>query len=383
MNNVYITKISAFLPNDPVGNDDMEAILGRVGGVKSRAKNVVLRSNGIKSRHYVLDPKSRKPLFTNASMTAAAVRQLEEGSFSLDEVGCLVCGTTTPDYHMPNHALMTQGELGMHACEAVATSGICLSGITAMKYAYMAVASGEHSHAVSTGSEISSMVLRAEMFAHEPLSEEVEKLEKRPEIAFGKDFLRWMLSDGAGAVLLRNAPNPKGISLKIEWIDILSYAGEMATCMVSGASVDAEGSYRPWREFEPSAWLESSMFAVEQDVKLLNENIVRYTVEKPLETIIGKRNLKADEIDYFLPHYSSEFFRDKMAQGLERIGFSVPDEKWFTNLTRKGNTGSASIYIILEELFHSGKLRAKEKILCFIPESGRFSTGFMLLEVVG
>ena len=383
MNNVYITKISAFLPNDPVGNDEMEDILGRVGGVKSRAKNVVLRSNGIKSRHYVLDPKSRKPLFTNASMTAAAVRQLEEGMFSLDDVGCLVCGTTTPDYHMPNHALMTQGELGMHACEAVATSGICLSGITAMKYAYMAVASGEHSYAVSTGSEISSMVLRAEMFASEPVSEEMEKLEKRPELAFGKDFLRWMLSDGAGAVLLRNAPNPEGISLKIEWIDILSYAGEMPTCMVSGALGDTEGSYRPWREFEPSAWLESSMFAVEQDVKLLNENIVRYTVEKPLETIMRKRQLKADDIDYFLPHYSSEFFRDKMAQGLERIGFTVSDEKWFTNLTRKGNTGSASIYIILEELFHSGKLRPKEKILCFIPESGRFSTGFMLLEVVG
>lgn len=383
MNSVYITKISAFLPNDPVGNDEMEEILGRIGGVKSRAKNVVLRSNGIKSRHYVLDPKSRKPLFTNASMTAAAIRQLEEGSFSLDEVGCLACGTTTPDYHMPNHALMTQGELGMHACEAVATSGICLSGITAMKYAYMAVASGEHSHAVSTGSEISSMVLRAKMFASEPVNEEVEKLEKRPEIAFGKDFLRWMLSDGAGAVLLHNAPNVEGISLKIEWIDILSYAGEMPTCMVSGALGDAEGNYRPWREFEPSAWLESSMFAVEQDVKLLNENIVRYTVEKPLETIIRKRQLKADDIDYFLPHYSSEFFRDKMAQGLERIGFSIPDKKWFTNLTRKGNTGSASIYIILEELFHSGRLRPQEKILCFIPESGRFSTGFMLLEVVG
>lgn len=383
MGSVYITKISAFLPNDPVSNDQMEDILGRIGGVKSRAKNVVLRSNGIKARHYVLDPKSRKPLFTNASMTARAVLGLEDASFSLSEAGCLACGTTSPDYLMPNHALMTQGELGMGACEAIATSGICLSGITAMKYAYMSVASGEHTSAIATGSEISSMVLRAEMFAPGVIEEEIETLEKRPEIAFGKDFLRWMLSDGAGAVLLQNNPSAEGISLKVEWIDILSYAGEMATCMVSGALDEGSGNYRPWRELDPALWRGEAVFAVEQDVKLLNENIVRYTVEKPLQSIIQKRGIRADEIDYFLPHYSSEYFRDKMAAGLERIGFSIPSEKWFTNLTRKGNTGSASIYIILEELFRSGKLRAGEKLLCFIPESGRFSTGFMLLEVVG
>lgn len=370
------------MPNDPVGNDQIEEVLGFIGGVKSRAKNVVLRSNGIKTRHYILDPKTREPLFTNASMTARAIKQLEDSSFSLEKVGCLACGTTSPDHLMPNHALMTQGELGLHACEAIATSGICLSGITAMKYAYMSVASGEHSCAVSTGSEISSMGMRAEMFAPGAVAEEVEKLEKRPEIAFGKDFLRWMLSDGAGAALLQETPNGEGISLKIEWIDILSYAGEMPTCMISGALMDDAGRYQPWRELDPAVWLDKTVFAVEQDVKLLNENIVLYTVEKPLETIIKKRGIRAEEIDYFLPHYSSEYFRDKMDAGLERIGFSIPNEKWFTNLTRKGNTGSASIYIILEELFHSGKLRVGEKILCFIPESGRFSTGFMLLEVV-
>ena len=59
----------------------------------------------------------------------------------------------------------------------------------------------------------------------------------------------------------------------------------------------------------------------------------------------------------------------------------IPQERWFTNLSSKGNTGSASIYIILEELFHSGKLKVGEKLLCYIPESGRFSTAFMQLEV--
>ena len=67
---------------------------------------------------------------------------------------------------------------------------------------------------------------------------------------------------------------------------------------------------------------------------------------------------------------------------MENIGFAIAEDKWFTNLTTKGNTGAASIYIMLEELFHSGRLRSGEKILCFVPESGRFSTAFMLLTVV-
>ena len=67
---------------------------------------------------------------------------------------------------------------------------------------------------------------------------------------------------------------------------------------------------------------------------------------------------------------------------MEGIGFRIPYEKWFTNLAYKGNTGSASIYVIMEELFHSDKLKEGQKILCFIPESGRFSVAYVLLTVV-
>jgi 3-oxoacyl-[acyl-carrier-protein] synthase III len=68
---------------------------------------------------------------------------------------------------------------------------------------------------------------------------------------------------------------------------------------------------------------------------------------------------------------------------MQQVGFEIPYEKWFTNLATKGNTGSAAIFIILAELFKNGDLKAGQKLLCFIPESGRFAHCFMLLEVVG
>jgi 3-oxoacyl-[acyl-carrier-protein] synthase-3 len=64
---------------------------------------------------------------------------------------------------------------------------------------------------------------------------------------------------------------------------------------------------------------------------------------------------------------------------MEKIGLALSYDRWFTNLADKGNTGSASIYIILEELFHSGRIQKGQKLLCFIPESGRFSMCYMLL----
>ncbi|MEN8180748.1 MAG: 3-oxoacyl-[acyl-carrier-protein] synthase III C-terminal domain-containing protein, partial [Pseudomonadota bacterium] len=64
------------------------------------------------------------------------------------------------------------------------------------------------------------------------------------------------------------------------------------------------------------------------------------------------------------------------------MDFMIPKERWFTNLETKGNTGAASIYIMLDELANSGRLKSGDKLLCFVPESGRFSSSFMLLSVV-
>ena len=68
---------------------------------------------------------------------------------------------------------------------------------------------------------------------------------------------------------------------------------------------------------------------------------------------------------------------------MQAASFTIPQDKWFTNLHSKGNTGSASIYIMLDELFRSGQLRDGQRILCFVPESGRFTGAFMHLTVVG
>lgn len=378
---VYINEIQAFLPNAPVSNSEMEEILGQIGPRPSRARKMILRSNKITSRHYAIDKETRKATHTNAQIAAEAVRQLDSDERDINTIELLACGTTLPDQLMPNHALMVHGELKIPSCEVIATAGICLSGTMSLKYGYLSVLSGESENAVATGSENSSSAMRSENFEEE-ISVRVDALERHPEIAFEKDFLRWMLSDGAGAAWMSAKPNTKGISLKIDWITQRSYANELEACMYAGCEKLEDGTLRGWREYSQEEWIKNSISSVKQDVKLLNEKIIEYTVTKPLQELRSKGKLNPEEISYFLPHYSSGYFRDKVYVGMLEADCDIPQERWFTNLSSKGNTGSASIYIILEELFHSGRLNVGEKLLCYIPESGRFSTAFMQLEVV-
>ncbi len=378
---VFINDVSAFLPNEPVDNDHIQDVIGKIHNMPSRMKNRILDNNKIEKRYYAIDPATSKLTHTNAQLTAEAVKNLRpyEG-FTIADIQCLCCGTSMADIIVPGHGLMVHGELGSPPCEVISTAGICLSGISAFKYAFMNVALGFSDNAVATGSELASSLIRAKFFEH--LQSDLD-IKSNPVVPFDAEFLRWMLSDAAGAVFMSSRKNTDRFSLKVDWIEHVSYAGQYQVCMYAGAVKNEDGSVTGWRQLDSlKEALDKNYFALKQDMTILNEEMVKVSVNMALAQTLAKRNLKASEVDWFLPHYSSYYFRDKVFKAMEEIGFTIPYERWFTNLSYKGNTGSASIYVMLEELFHSGKLKEGNKLLCFIPESGRFSMAYMLLTVV-
>jgi 3-oxoacyl-[acyl-carrier-protein] synthase-3 len=254
--------------------------------------------------------------------------------------------------------------------------------MTALKYAFMNVALGFTKNAVATGSDSASSFMKAQFF--KGVKENGEAATKKEELlSFDRAFLRWMLSDGAGAVFMTPNRVPDRPALRLDWIENISFAGEFETCMYAGAKKNANGSVTGWRDYgSPGEALNDGAFLIQQDVKLLNRDIMRVSVEKTLPFVIEKQGLTPSQVDWLLPHYSSGYFRQKYYDHLKDFGFEIPFEKWFTNLSYKGNTGAASIYIMMEELFHSGRLKKGERILCYIPESGRFSICYMMLTVV-
>lgn len=377
-NPVYIINTSSFLPNEPVENADMEKFLGYINNSPSRSKSIVLRNNGIKRRYYAMKPDGTIT-HSNAELTALAIRALFQKPEDLKTIELLSCGTSSPDQLLPSHSVMVHGLLPeTKSIEVVSPAGVCCAGMHALKYAYLAIKAGEVQKAVTTGSERISPALASSNYQDEV--KRLSELEKDPYIGFEKEFLRWMLSDGASAFLLSNTPNNNGLSLKIEWMEGFSFANEQEACMYMGAEKNEDGSLKGYMEFSPKDLLDRSVLSVKQDVKQLSKNIVELG-GVGLKKVLEKHHFKAAEIDYFLPHLSSGFFKDKVHDKLVENGTPIPYDKWFVNLSEVGNVGSGSAYLMVDALFKSGKLKKGHKVLLLVPESGRFSYMYALLTV--
>jgi 3-oxoacyl-[acyl-carrier-protein] synthase-3 len=378
MYDVFITKASTYLPNEPVSNDEMETYLGYINDKPSKARSLILRNNKITTRYYALD-KNGKPTHTNAQITAKAVEMLFDENFSKENMELLSCGTTSADQIQPSHASMVHGELNLGKSIEINTStGLCNSGMNAFNYGFLSVKAGVKENAVCVGSERFSAWMTADKFNHE--AENLKLLEERPIIAFKREFLRWMLSDGAGALLLENKPRENSTSLKVEFIDFYSYAHEIEACMYAGCEKQEDGSLKSWADYPSDEWLKESIFALKQDTKILDQYILVKGAES-LRSSFDKHNLDPDSIDHVLAHISSGYFKEGLKNEFANVGLDFPWEKWFYNLSEVGNIGAGSIFIALEQLMNSGRLKKGEKVLLCVPESGRFAYSCALLTV--
>lgn len=358
----------------------MEEVLGMVNGKPSKARTIVLRNNGIKTRYYAF--RNGKSTHTNVELAANAIRGLFNNQEEMAKMEILAVGTSSPEQLIPSHGSMVHGALGKDApkVELISAAGTCCSSMQALKYAYMAIAAGMADTAVGCGSEKMSTWMHASRF--EPEAESLAKLEENGFIAFEKDFLRWMLSDGAAAALVESKPNENGLSYRIEWLETTSFANELETCMYAGATKDeATKDLTGWNDHTLEDWTGQSIFSVKQDTRLLGEHIVPKGGVF-LKEVMDKHGLTSEMVDYYLPHMSSEFFKQQIQRYHTALGMEIPFEKWFYNLPKVGNVGSASAYFMLEELLNTGKAKKGDRVLVMVPESARFSYAYMYLTVV-
>lgn len=363
----YITAVGSYLPGEPIGNDDLEAHIGATDG-SGRLRERILEANGIEKRHYAID-RGGKTLMLNEELAERAVRAaLSDRGFSARDIGMLATGTTQGDLPVPGFASMVHGRLGGGPMEILSVSGVCCSGIAALRAAEASISLKRHRVAVAVGSELVSRTLRADRFA--------------TKAGFDAEFLRWMLSDGAGAVVIEDRPRAEGMSFRIDWSHLVSHADRFPVCMYAGtADPDSVEAGATWQDqTTPGEAHSKGMLNLRQDTGILN-SIVALGVEEYIGLVRDGRIVPGN-IDHLLVHYSSEYFRSDIIKLMSEAGLMIPEEKWFTNLRTKGNTGAASIFILLDEAHRAGRFSPGDRILLMVPESGRFSVSFVHLTCV-
>jgi 3-oxoacyl-[acyl-carrier-protein] synthase-3 len=372
---VFITGCGRFLPGEPVSNETMEDHIGCIHGRPSMLGRRALRWNGIETRHYALNAGG-EGFDTNAGMCAKAVQAaLNNAKLATSDLSFLAAATTQGDYLVPGHATAVHGALGTRPMEIASFQSVCGSSVMAAKSAYLNVLAGEHEVAAACAGEFSSRWFRPSFYEGTALVD--DKGRARPEA----DFLRFTLSDGAGAVVMEPQPRKDGITLRVAFMDIVSLAHQFDPCMWAGAPVETRADLATsWSASGPVAAHAAGAISLLQDFQLL-KRVIRAWVGVYLEKVDSKR-IVPDEVDWLLCHYSAQSLREEIVSLMEKTDAMIPERKWFSNLAKVGNVGSASIWIMLEEFLRSGKLSRGEKILCIVPESGRALVGFMMLEAV-
>lgn len=366
-NRVYIKSTGIFMPGDPVNNSEMDEYIAPLNRISTRIKNRILAENGIKSRHYAIAPDGTTR-YSHTCLAANAITNcLENSDNTIDDISLLAVGCSGSDALMPGFASMIQGELAAPPMETFSSLGVCAAGISAISFAAQGIELGGHHNAMVASAEMPSRMFKKSRFAPRGYKSD-----------FDAHFLRWMLSDGAGSMLLTDTPSTnEKLRLKLKWIHQKSFSGDYPVCMQLGLNEDKETSFLDYPSCSEAE--ADGALALRQDIRLL-PHLFDVSIHEYVK-LVSEGWIKSEEVDHFLCHYSSARFIPVVEDLLSKAGLNIPTERWYSNLETRGNTGAASIFIMLSEFLKSKEIKAGEKIFCFIPESGRISAAYMLIEV--
>lgn len=354
----YITRTGSFLPGEKIANHDIPVFMGELDGEET-VRKMILRMNGIRFRHYALD-QDQRPTYDAYDLAAHAVRNcLGSGT---RRIGHLSAGSTRTPLVGPGIASILHGRLAEDGLldgplEINSNCGICSSSAQALVNSARAIRCGDHSSALCIGVEQPSAILKSS-FIKPPEDRHLHPENLTASKWFMSVFLRSMLSDGAGAFLLENHPSDVGVSYRIDWTHSTSFAHASPLCMS----------------------LESGSLLLSQNVSILAEHLGPRVRDAVASAMAANGDALAN-FDMILPHLSSFYFKRHLMGVLNEMcaGKSVPH---WTNLETAGNTGAASIFIMLDEFTRLHPPTEGDRIMLFVPESGQFNFVIIALTAI-
>jgi len=315
-----IKKISYYLPEQVVTNDDLEREnpdwdMGLVG---SRI--------GVLKRHIAREDETALDLAIKACKNMFAEDRSLKGLVD----GIIFC-TQSGDYILPPDSCILHKELGLGEDVFAFDLNLACSG-----YVYgLALAQG----LISSGRAANILLVNADTY-----SKYINKHDRSVRVLFG---------DGAAVSWIAASGSEKGI------IDI--------RCSTYGKYYDkfiipAGGCRTPRSRATASSNTDNSGNArTPENIYMDGMAILAFVNSKipaQINGILSKNGLGIEDIALFVFHQASKPSLDKLASLLK-----IDPEKVYSNIDRVGNTVSASIPIALKDAIEEGRASAGDKVL--------------------
>ena len=309
MHRAAIVGTGASLPEGVITNADLESMV-------ETSDEWIRTRTGIRERH-----RARPDEYLSQFAIGAARQAMEMADMGPDAIDLILCATVTPDQLIPASACFVQHGLGCGRIPAFDLQAGCTGFIYALSTAEQFVATGKYRNVLVIGAEL--------------LTKYVNYRDRTTCIIFG---------DGAGAVVLARAEEPRGILATA-----LHNDGSMA-CYIE---IPAGGTREPISHEVIDAGRHLITMKGNETFKIA----VR-SMEEVSREVCGVAGIEPRDVDVFVPHQANTRIIDAVGDRLK-----IDPSKVLVNIERVGNTSSASIPIVLDEAVRAGRVRPGHLVL--------------------
>jgi 3-oxoacyl-[acyl-carrier-protein] synthase-3 len=360
---VRIAGTGGFLPGAPIPNDRVEAVLGPLDKAPPKIKSFVenlgqkmLERGGVRTRHFAVDPETGDMTHNFSTLAEQAARRaLEMADMDPGEIDLLVISCPSYDQSTPPTSALLQELLGIQSCAEMEIHSNCTGVGKGVQIAYDALRTGRYRTALVAYSQLSSIYLRGCYFNQ-------AKMDKVHAA------LRWILADGAGALVLQSVQNgkPGGHEIVDTFVESVG-AGRPAGMTAGGAATDLmraahqipqlyeDGMHHLWQDFSAV-----NDFAA----PLLLQGLVHFT-----------KKLKIDPSTvnhYVVSIPTRQLYEDQIPLFLDRLG--ITREQIKIRSEEIGYCGGAATLLHLDEMVRTGELKSGELSIVHAVESSKWMT---------
>lgn len=324
MKEVIITGVGAYAPSKVITNDDLSKIV-------DTDDEWIYGRTGIKERRISIDED------TSDIAINAAKEAIDRAGLKADDIELIILATVTPDMFTPATACIVQKGIGAHNATAFDINAACSGFMYAVEVATSMIKTGNYKHALVIGAET--------------LSKIIDWNDRRTCVLFG---------DGGGAAVLSASEEKIGI------INTFSKSiGEKGDCLTAGALDIVNPFVKEIKERNKKIEMDG------REVFRFATSVIVESVHKVLEGT----EIDLEDVQYIVPHQANIRIIEYSAK---KLGVSL--DKFFINLSKYGNTSSASIPIALNELVSEGKAEKGDKII-LVGFGGGLTYGAILLQI--
>lgn len=327
---IQINGTGSYLPEKVVTNNDFTSI-------------VDTSDEWIKTRTGMSERRISQGEPTWYMAAEASKKAIKNAGISADEIGIIIDTNVTPDFITPSCACMVQRELGIKQCISFDMNAACTGIVYGIDVARHYLATGEVKYALVIGAE--------------NLTKITNYKDRSSCVLFG---------DGAGACILSG--NNDGL-----FSSYISAEGAGAKHMVA-RSFPPSNAFMPENPFS----IDDGMPESESHYLLMNgKEVYKFAVQAlpyAVNQALEKVNLKAEDIDVFIPHQANIRIIETAAT---RLGISM--DKFFVNIDKYGNTSSASLPIALDEAYKTGRIKKGSKV-CLVGFGSGLTYGAIIFE---